>query len=186
MAHKSTSRLMHERTFAVAHRRVVTGFNADGKSIILSDGPTPKRIKVGEAEFEELWAFDGIPANLTDPTDSANVETFRISPAVGRIASRIFTIPSASQPHTAEERKRWLNSLDFTETVTIPDDPGMHQTRSIDVTVVISGEMDLMLDSGTSAHLKPGDSVIQRGTMHAWRNLGSEPCVAVAFMVRAE
>jgi mannose-6-phosphate isomerase-like protein (cupin superfamily) len=46
--------------------------------------------------------------------------------------------------------------------------------------------MDLVLDSGETQHLQPGDSVVQRGTMHAWRNTGTVPCVAVAFMVRAQ
>ncbi len=62
----------------------------------------------------------------------------------------------------------------------------MHQTPTVDVIVVISGEMDLVLDGGAEVHLQPGDSVVQRGTMHAWRNTGPEPCVAVAFMVRAK
>ena len=44
----------------------------------------------------------------------------------------------------------------------------------------------LVLDGGELLHLRSGDSVVQRGTMHAWRNTSLEPCVAVAFMVRAE
>jgi len=62
----------------------------------------------------------------------------------------------------------------------------MHRTPTIDVIVVISGEVDLVLDGGEEVQLLPGDSVIQRATMHAWRTTGPELCVAVAFMVGAE
>jgi hypothetical protein len=59
----------------MARRRVVTGLNADGVSVIVRDGPTPGRLESG---WEEVWAFDGIPASLTDPTDLATV---RLCPA---------------------------------------------------------------------------------------------------------
>lgn len=54
-------------------------------------------------------------------------------------------------------------------------DPGaatpMHRTSSLDYNILISGEVILITEDGTETHLKyPGDTVIQRGTMHAWRN----------------
>jgi quercetin dioxygenase-like cupin family protein len=61
------------------------------------------------------------------------------------------------------------------------DEPGMHTTRTIDYGIVLSGEIDLELDEGV-AHLRPGDVVVQRGTRHAWRNRGTEPCT-VAFVL---
>jgi uncharacterized cupin superfamily protein len=51
----------------------------------------------------------------------------------------------------------------------------MHRTRSLDYAVVLSGEIDMMLDE-TSVHLKPGDTVVQQATNHAWINRGKEPC----------
>ena len=57
-----------------------------------------------------------------------------------------------------------------------PTRPGMHQTPTIDFAIVISGEIWLELDEG-EVHLKPGDCVVQRGTMHAWRNRSDRPCV---------
>jgi mannose-6-phosphate isomerase-like protein (cupin superfamily) len=53
--------------------------------------------------------------------------------------------------------------------------PLMHRTRSLDYAVVLSGEIDMMLDE-TSVHLKPGDTVVQQATNHAWINRGKEPC----------
>ncbi|OCK73962.1 cupin domain protein [Lepidopterella palustris CBS 459.81] len=46
----------------------------------------------------------------------------------------------------------------------------MHRTLTLDYAAVLEGEVDLILDSGEVRRLKRGDTVIQRGTMHAWRN----------------
>ena len=53
--------------------------------------------------------------------------------------------------------------------------PFMHRTRSLDYAVILSGEVDMMLDD-TSVHLKPGDVVVQQAANHAWVNRGAEPC----------
>jgi uncharacterized cupin superfamily protein len=53
--------------------------------------------------------------------------------------------------------------------------PLMHRTRSVDYAVVMSGEIDMMLDD-TVVHLKPGDTIVQQATNHAWINRGTETC----------
>jgi quercetin dioxygenase-like cupin family protein len=62
-----------------------------------------------------------------------------------------------------------------------PRDPGMHRTRTIDYAVVLSGEIDMLLED-SDVHLKAGDVVVQRGTNHAWVNRSSAPC-QVAFII---
>ena len=66
-------------------------------------------------------------------------------------------------------------------------DPGVaprnHRTESIDYAVVMSGEIDMILDEG-EVHLAQGDVLVQRGTVHNWVNRGSEPCV-IAFVLIA-
>jgi quercetin dioxygenase-like cupin family protein len=64
-----------------------------------------------------------------------------------------------------------------------PKSPGMHTTDTIDFEYIISGEVWLELDDGVLVHLRAGDTVVQNGTRHAWRNKGSEPCRIVVFMV---
>jgi quercetin dioxygenase-like cupin family protein len=66
-----------------------------------------------------------------------------------------------------------------------PDDPGMHTTDTIDFEVILSGECVLELDDGEERVLRAGDTVIQNGTRHRWRNETSEPCVMAVFMVGA-
>jgi quercetin dioxygenase-like cupin family protein len=46
----------------------------------------------------------------------------------------------------------------------------MHRTRSIDYCIVLSGEVELVLDGGETVQLEAGETVVQRGTSHAWRN----------------
>ena len=62
-----------------------------------------------------------------------------------------------------------------------PRHPGMHRTRTIDYALILSGEIDMMLDD-SEVHLKAGDVVVQRGTNHAWVNRGDQPC-RVAFIL---
>jgi mannose-6-phosphate isomerase-like protein (cupin superfamily) len=65
------------------------------------------------------------------------------------------------------------------------ENPGMHTTDTIDFEYVISGEVWLELDNGEEVHLRPGDTVVQNGTRHAWRNKGSEPCRMAVCMIGA-
>ena len=57
----------------------------------------------------------------------------------------------------------------------------MHRTRTLDYAIVISGEIDMLLDDG-EVHLKAGDVVVQQATNHAWVNRGKEPC-RIAFIL---
>jgi len=57
----------------------------------------------------------------------------------------------------------------------------MHRTKSIDYAVVISGEIDMLLDD-SEVHLKAGDVLVQRGTNHAWVNRAKENC-RIAFVL---
>jgi mannose-6-phosphate isomerase-like protein (cupin superfamily) len=66
-----------------------------------------------------------------------------------------------------------------------PDNPGMHATDTVDYTVVMSGEVWLELDDGQLSHLRAGDTVVQTGTRHAWRNLGTEPVTLAVVQVGA-
>tara|TARA_B100000315_G_C14581961_1_gene590942 strand:- start:322 stop:735 length:414 start_codon:yes stop_codon:yes gene_type:complete len=60
--------------------------------------------------------------------------------------------------------------------------PRNHRTESIDYAVVMSGEIDMGLDDGEQVHLRAGDVLVQRGTIHNWENHGNEPCV-IAFIL---
>ena len=66
-----------------------------------------------------------------------------------------------------------------------PDAPGMHTTATIDFEVVLDGEVWLELDDGVEVHLRPGDTVVQNGTRHAWRNHGDTTARLAVFIIGA-
>ena len=63
--------------------------------------------------------------------------------------------------------------------------PRVHRTDSIDYAVVVSGEIDMELDDSV-VHLKAGDVLVQRGTIHNWVNRGSAPCVIAFVLIDAK
>jgi quercetin dioxygenase-like cupin family protein len=85
------------------------------------------------------------------------------------------------QAAQAEIEEKWPGMADHME----PDNPGMHTTDTIDYEYVISGEVWLELDDGEEVHLKAGDTVVQNGTRHAWRNKSNEPCRMVVCLIGA-
>ena len=68
---------------------------------------------------------------------------------------------------------------------TVVRHPGMHRTRSVDYALVMSGEIDMLLDD-SEVHLKAGDTIVQRGTNHAWANRGNAPCIIAFVLIDAK
>jgi mannose-6-phosphate isomerase-like protein (cupin superfamily) len=62
----------------------------------------------------------------------------------------------------------------------------VHRTDSIDYLVVMEGEIDMELDDGVEVHLKRGDVMVQRGTIHNWVNRGTEPCTIAVILIHAK
>jgi quercetin dioxygenase-like cupin family protein len=62
----------------------------------------------------------------------------------------------------------------------------LHATPTIDLGLVVSGELTLQLEAGVEAKLRAGDVIIECGNLHTWRNNGSETCIAVFVMLGAD
>jgi quercetin dioxygenase-like cupin family protein len=62
----------------------------------------------------------------------------------------------------------------------------MRRTNSVDYGVVLEGEVSMELDGGERVHLRTDDVVVQRGTNHAWVNVGDRPCRIAWILVDAE
>jgi mannose-6-phosphate isomerase-like protein (cupin superfamily) len=171
-------------------RRVVTGHSPDGKAIFASDEKVEPIIlqKLQGNEFHRLWGGDTVSVFPDKGSPPANPRYF---PPVGGFRFAMFTVPpsNAALPQgvtpdaVAGELEEKLPGL--AEPME-PDAPGMHTTDTIDFEYVISGRVVLELDDGATLELGPGDTVVQNGTRHAWRNPFSEPCRMVAFLVGAE
>jgi mannose-6-phosphate isomerase-like protein (cupin superfamily) len=162
-------------------RRIVTGHNAGGKSVIVVDGPaTP---------FGAYWLTDATPVDNTNSGDAAQ-QVRTLEPPSGGSIFRFAAIPP-EDPNVSLEELEHQTAKMFAQIDAAhcrPDTtrhPGMHKTRTIDYVVLLSGEVTLMLDEG-EVDLKPFDVVVQRGTNHAWINKGKEPALIAAVLIDAK
>ena len=131
-------------------RRIVTGHDTSGKSIVLSDGPTPKTLDIGTAAFHELWITEETPAPIGATEPEPTARPVRTPPPPNGVMVR------------------------FTEMAPGAESP-MHRTETVDVGVVVDGETWLLLDDGSETRVGVGDAVVQRGTNHAWANRSDRP-----------
>ncbi|MEJ0008903.1 MAG: cupin domain-containing protein [Steroidobacteraceae bacterium] len=150
-----------------APRRVVTGHDPTGKSVILSDGPPPQHHpmqgpEVG-ADFFEIWNCTRPVPVLTATEPEPNERSFTIMPASGHLLRIIEIYPPA------QGGKRTV----------------MHRTSTVDYVVVIQGEIVLVLDD-SEVTLRQGDVVVQRGTDHAWENRSSQRARMAFFHIDAQ
>lgn len=142
-------------------RRVVTGHGADGRALIRSDTRFPTQdIPLGGASFALMWTTPTVPADNNDDLD-------------GRERDAALTIHQGSVIRVVDMLPGGLSP--------------MHRTDSIDYGIVLSGHVELELDDGVKTLLGPGDIVVQRGTMHLWRNPSdSEVCRIVFVLIEAK
>ncbi len=142
---------------ALQFRRVVTGHDEQGRAIVLID-ETAKNVVEGRpgAGVANVWTTQGFPVDNDGSDDAGQRRT-----------------------GTTLENGTVFRVIEFAPGVT----PRNHRTDSIDYAVVLSGEIDMELDEG-SVHLKAGDVLVQRGTIHNWVNRGTAPC-RIAFVLIA-
>ncbi len=135
-------------------RRVVTGHDANGKAIVTIDEPAKTGSTRPGVTTSVVWTSEGFPIGNDGDADEAQraVGTWHPNGTVFRIIE--FAAGNGGRNH---------------------------RTDSLDYAVVMSGEIDMDLD-GAEVHLKAGDVIVQRGTIHNWINRGTEPCV-IAFVL---
>ena len=171
-------------------RRVVTGHDAAGKSVFVSDdtvSPDEPLLLPG-AEFHRLWGGDETPRF---PDDGAMPRYTTYFPPVGGFRFSIFSVPPGdAAPSTdidfeaavADAEAKLPGLLGYLD----PSDPGMHTTDTIDFEVVLDGTVVLELDDGAEVTLHPGDTVVQNGTRHRWKNPGPGSARLALFICGAE
>jgi quercetin dioxygenase-like cupin family protein len=144
---------------ALQVRRVITGHDANGRAIVKID-EVSKNVSSGRpgATACNIWTTEGFPAN----NDGAGDESLR------KVATTL-------------KNGTIFRGIEFA--------PGLaarnHRTDSIDYIVVISGEIDMELDE-SRMHLRAGDVMVQRGTIHNWVNRGTAPCVLAVVLIDAK
>ncbi|VDC01821.1 unnamed protein product [Peniophora sp. CBMAI 1063] len=136
-----------------APKRIVTAYDDAGKSVIQKiDTLQLKPYPNSKSGYRDAWTFDKVPTNDNNLSIDGS--------------ERTITGPGLSIVHAGGVRC-FFNDLAPGMTKPSP----MHRTMSTDVDVLISGQVFLIMEDGTETLLdKPGDSIVQRGTAHAWRN----------------
>lgn len=165
-------------------RRVVTTVDASDKAVVLYDGAAPnKAVRPASGNtMRLLWSTDACPAPLRGPDDRGQAKIGTQPPPMGS-AFRIIDYPPAPPDVDrldASQRQREIGH-DAPKRGLPPRHPFMHRTRSLDYVIILSGEIDMLLDE-SEIHLKAGDVLIQQATNHAWVNRSTETC-RIAFVL---
>jgi quercetin dioxygenase-like cupin family protein len=148
-------------------RRIVTGHDAAGKAVVASDERMIGTTRQGRAGIArcEIWSTDKMPVDNSDAAAAEQRKGFVV-------------------------RHNYVGSGQGTVVRITEFAPGspkfMHRTETLDYAILLSGECDLELDDGAMVHLTQGDIVVQRGTMHAWVNNGTQPCVFAFVLIDAK
>ena len=141
-------------------RRVVTGHDEAGRAVVKIDETCSHFQQGRPGGFVcNIWTTGTTPADNSSDVD-------------GGLREGKFTMI---------ENGSVFRILDFRPGV----QQRVHRTDSIDYIIVMSGEIDMELEAGVEVHLKAGDVMVQRGTVHNWINRGSETCVLAIVLVHA-
>ncbi|MGL4859838.1 MAG: cupin domain-containing protein [Enterobacteriaceae bacterium] len=174
-------------------RRIITAKNNHGNSYILSDGETTNiEIPLPEMDsrfqFFNLWTTDSMPVNFSsvDPVIDKFVST---SPVKNGSLFRIVNYPPERVLLNQVNKMSQDELIAFEKRVGVKiclngKHPFMHMTNSIDFGVVLTGEIFLVLEEEETL-LKATDTVIQRGTNHAWSNRSEQDCLMAYVLLDA-
>ncbi len=175
-------------------RRIVTGHDSQGKSIVLSDGPSPHVLENPTQEgrgLTDLWRTNATPASNSGNDDAANTQVTLAPPGQGSVFRYFQIRPAAWDADITAAERAQRDAENFAKMgATSAHDhastqPGMHKTNTVDYIVLLSGKVSLILDDG-EVEMEPMDVVVQRGTNHAWVNHGDEPAVLAGILIDAE
>ena len=145
---------------ALQVRRVVTGHDSEGRAIVQIDEVSQNlRSARPGATACVIWTSEGFPVDNIGTADEGRRET-----------------------GTTHENGTVFRILELQP----GNIPRVHRTDSLDYAVIMQGEIDMELETGELTHLKAGDVVVQRGTVHNWINRGTEPCVIAFVLIAAK
>lgn len=172
-------------------RRVVTGHNEKGESIILFDGEAQNVLLFPGwpgAGATDLWVTNESPADNSG-TQDRGARPFKHDPDEQGTIFRIVELPPDREGGLRSDGVDKIFDAMASENKPSVNDrvrhPTMHVTDSVDYLVVLSGELTMIMDVG-EVTLKPGDCIVQRGTRHGWANRGDKPVILAAILIDAK
>lgn len=153
-------------------RRVISGFDGSGRSVIVADSATATRVvRPNGAVVEEIWRQESLPARVED--NGVRGTDLQFAPPAQGVAVRRYTCPPDSEMDV-EAQAAAAAAIYGAGNVGSSTIPGMHRTDTLDVVTVVDGEIVVVFEEGETS-LRAGDSLILPGTMHAWSNRSDRP-----------
>jgi quercetin dioxygenase-like cupin family protein len=155
-----------------ATKRYITTHDASGKSVFVKEvsPEAPKTSLPNGAAFTLDYSHINTPTSFTGEKD---LKTYQSHLTANPPLLPAFRTPGGTVIRHTESKPGGCSP--------------MHRTLTLDYMVVLDGEIELILDSGETQRFKKGDTCIQRGTMHAWRNPSeTEWCRMLAVLIPAE
>jgi mannose-6-phosphate isomerase-like protein (cupin superfamily) len=167
--------------------RVVTGLDGNDRSTTLFDAVEALHAGASGIPSYNIWRTDTYPTGFSF-TEDLGLKQKGLTPPDNGTSFRVVEFPPVNDAALAK--------MDVNLTMKIVGDkapargvpvsnPLMHRTRTVDYAIIMSGEIDMMLDDKT-VHLKAGDVVVEQATNHAWLNHGTEPCRIVFVLLDAK
>jgi len=171
-------------------RRVITGHNPQGQSVIISDSASPHSLTLLDSPafgLTDLWITHTIPVNNSDNNSDATKRAVKLTPPSGGSIFRVVEFPPEKQIAGKVDRKAAFAALSASDTIDSHNaaHPLMHKTNTIDYAIVISGQIYAVLEAGETL-LHTGDCLVQRGTNHAWSNRSEKPCLVAFVLIDAK
>jgi quercetin dioxygenase-like cupin family protein len=164
---------------------VVTGHDERGKAVVVIDGAAPNaKARQGGIVSTLLWVTDETPADMAGWADRAD-RTIGVPPPPRGSIFRIVDFPPVGDEVKSIDNAAYVREMGIHPAGAPGRHPYTHRTKSVDYAIVLSGEVDMLLDD-SQVHLKAGDVLVQRGTIHNWVNRGTEPCVMGFVLVDAK
>jgi mannose-6-phosphate isomerase-like protein (cupin superfamily) len=158
-------------------RRVVTGLDANNKAVVMFDSRMPLQSGPYGLTSTNLWVTNSYPLGFSFKDDTSAIPV-GVSPLDNGTKFRVVEFPPLDAATEAKMEPGFLmkavGAVAPARGLAVTH-PLMHRTRSVDYAVVLSGEIDMMLDDSV-VHLKPGDTIVQQATNHAWVNRGTQTC----------
>ena len=163
-------------------RRVVTKVDASGKAVAMFDSIVPMKSFRSPNPAGEMWVTEKSPPDFSSSEDRAKVKVGLVPPDNGTVFRIVDFVPIKPENESGDMNQMMKVVGDHAPAKGLPPrHPMMHRTRTLDYAVILSGEIDMLLDD-SEVHLKAGDVVVQQATNHAWVNRGKENC-RVAFIL---
>jgi len=162
-------------------RRVVTKLDASGKAVVMIDERARLTAPRPPNYAANIWVTDKSLPDFSSE-DRGKTKIGLVPPKSGTVFRIVdFAPESQGEQPTDMNHMMKIVGAEAPKKGLPPRHPMMHRTRSLDYAIILSGEIDMLLDEG-EVHLRAGDVLVQQATNHAWVNRSGKPC-RVAFIL---